>query len=86
MTSSPSRATPWQARPELYGALSVADDIGNKAKQLGADAKQGLEKTASQAQGKPGKMELYSGSYYASCTFGGLLACVRFHRRLHQFS
>jgi len=79
MTSSPSRATPWQARPELYGALSVADDVGNKAKQLGADAKQGLEKTASQAQGKPGKMELYSGSYYASCTFGGLLACGLTH-------
>jgi solute carrier family 25 phosphate transporter 3 len=79
MTSSPSRATPWQARPELYGALSVADDVGNKAKQLGADAKQGLEKATSQAQGKPGKMELYSGSYYASCTFGGLLACGLTH-------
>jgi solute carrier family 25 phosphate transporter 3 len=79
MISSQSRATPWQARPELYGALSVADDVGNKAKQLGADAKQGLEKATSQAQGKPARIELYSGSYYASCTFGGLLACGLTH-------
>lgn len=54
-----SKATPYQARPELYGAaLSVAGAVKDKAP------------TSS------GKIELYSGTYYASCTFGGLLACV----------
>ena len=86
MSPSQPKATPYQARPELYGAFSVADDAGDKARKLGAEATKGLEKAASQAQGKSGNMELYSGSYYASCTFGGLLACVRFHRSLCQFN
>lgn len=28
--------------------------------------------------GPNGKIELYSGQYYASCAIGGLLACVGF--------
>ncbi|KAJ2974674.1 hypothetical protein NQ176_g5934 [Zarea fungicola] len=32
------KPTPYQARPELYGALSVIDDAKSKAKDLGAEA------------------------------------------------
>lgn len=60
-----SQATPYQARPELYGAFSVVDDAKNKAKKLSAEA-----------QAKTGQLELFSPGYYAACTFGGLMACV----------
>ena len=66
----------WLARPELYSAFSVADDSKAKASQLSNAAVKELEKASSAAQAKTGKIELYSYQYYASCTFGGLLACV----------
>jgi solute carrier family 25 phosphate transporter 3 len=56
-----AKPTPFQARPELYGAYSVVDDVKSKAS----------------AQAKSGKLELYTPTYYASCTVGGLMACVR---------
>jgi len=34
------------------------------------------EKASAIAQAKTGGIELYSGKYYASCTVGGILACV----------
>jgi solute carrier family 25 phosphate transporter 3 len=68
--------TPYQARPELYGAFSVVEDTKGKAKQLGAEASKDFEKASAKAQAKTGHIELYSGRYYAACTFGGLLACV----------
>ncbi|KAI5285681.1 hypothetical protein KEM54_000384 [Ascosphaera aggregata] len=53
-------------------ALSAVDNV-----------KSTLEKdwnAASQkAQEKAGKIELYSGKYYAACTFGGILACGSTH-------
>lgn len=74
-TQAPVR-TSRLARPELYTAWSVADDAKQKATQLSDAAVKEFEKTSSAAQAKVGKIELYSGKYYASCTFGGLLACV----------
>ncbi|TQV95858.1 phosphate carrier protein [Cordyceps javanica] len=72
--------TPYQARPELYGAaFSVVDDAKDKAKQLSAQAQREFDKAAVKAKPSTGKMELYSGSYYAACTFGGLLACGLTH-------
>lgn len=71
-----NKATPYQARPELYGAFSVVDDAKDKAKELSAEAQKEFNKAASQAKASTSKMELYSPSYYAACTFGGLLACV----------
>lgn len=68
------KPTPYQARSELYGAYSVVEDVKDKAKQLSAEAQKEFDKAAGAA--KPAKMELYSGQYYATCTFGGLLACV----------
>lgn len=52
----PSKATPLQARMDLYSAWSAAED--------------------SLTKGPKKQIALYSGEYYAACTFGGLLACV----------
>ncbi|KFH44511.1 Mitochondrial phosphate carrier protein-like protein [Hapsidospora chrysogenum ATCC 11550] len=71
--------TPYQARPELYGAFSVVEDAKGKAKQLGAEASKDFEKASAKAQAKTGHIELYSGRYYAACTVGGLLACGLTH-------
>jgi solute carrier family 25 (mitochondrial phosphate transporter), member 3 len=37
-----------------------------------------FEKASSKVQAKTGGIELYSAKYYASCTLGGILACVSF--------
>lgn len=66
-TSQFNGATPLQARPELYGAaFSIVEDAKDKALKAAAKPQQG-------------KIELYSPKYYAACTFGGMLACVRTH-------
>lgn len=69
--------TPYQARPELYSAYSVVDDAKDKAQKLSVEATKEFEKASAKAQAKAGKIELYSGKYYAACTFGGMMACVR---------
>ncbi|KAI1390082.1 mitochondrial phosphate carrier protein [Hypoxylon trugodes] len=67
-----TKATPLQARPELYGAYSVVDDAKNKAQKLSSEAQQEFDK----ASGGSGKtMELYTPTFYAAATVGGLLAC-----------
>ncbi|KAH8775503.1 mitochondrial carrier domain-containing protein [Diaporthe sp. PMI_573] len=71
-----SRATPYQARMDLYSAYSTVED---KAKKLSAEATAEFNKASSAAQAKTGKIELYSGKYYAACTFGGLMACGLTH-------
>jgi solute carrier family 25 phosphate transporter 3 len=76
--SSQSKPTPFQARPELYGAYSVVDSAKDKAVKLSNEATKEFEKASSAAQAKAGKIELYSGKYYAACTFGGTLACVSY--------
>ncbi|KAI1106674.1 mitochondrial phosphate carrier protein [Jackrogersella minutella] len=71
-----TNATTYQARPELYAAYSVVDDAKNKASKLSAEAQQELDK----ATGATGKtMELYTPTFYAAATFGGLLACGLTH-------
>jgi solute carrier family 25 phosphate transporter 3 len=69
-------ATPLQARLDLYPAYSVIDDAKDKAKKLRAEAVKDLEAASQLAQDKTGHIQLYTGKYYAACTFGGLLACV----------
>ncbi|KAG5938876.1 hypothetical protein E4U59_003530 [Claviceps monticola] len=73
------KTTPWQARTEFYGAYSMVEDAESKAKQLGAEASKKLDKASSTTQAKTGQIELYSGKYYAACTFGGILACGLTH-------
>ena len=72
-----SGPTPFQARTELYPAYSVVEDAKDKAQKLGSEATKEFEKASAKAQAKAGHIELYSGKYYAACTFGGLMACVR---------
>lgn len=74
-----SKPSPYQARTELYSAYSIADDAKGKAQKLSNEATKEFEKASAKAQAKAGKIELYSGKYYAACTFGGMLACVSHH-------
>lgn len=72
LKAQPNRATPFQARMDLYSAYSVVD----KSKKLSAEATAEFNKASATAQAKTGQIELYSGKFYAACTFGGLMACV----------
>lgn len=65
-----------QKRP-LFSAWSAVDTAKDKAAALTDAAQAELEKASSKAQAKAGKIELYSAKYYAACTVGGILACVR---------
>jgi solute carrier family 25 phosphate transporter 3 len=65
-----------KAHSELYPALSVVDEAKKKASALSAEASKEFEKTSAKAQAKAGHIELYSAKYYATCTLGGILACV----------
>lgn len=62
---APATRTPHQARRELYGAWDVAEDAKSKATELSGAAQKELEKASALAQQKAGKIELYSGKYYA---------------------
>ncbi|KAL0781666.1 hypothetical protein CaCOL14_003001 [Colletotrichum acutatum] len=79
-TTTMAKPTRYQARPEFYGAFSTVDDVKGKAKQLSAEATAEFEKASAKAQSAAGgKIELYSGKYYAACTVGGLMACGLTH-------
>ncbi|KAG7120579.1 Mitochondrial phosphate carrier protein 3 like [Verticillium longisporum] len=78
-TSLAPGSTKYQARPELYGAYSTVDDVKGKAQKLSSEAAKEFEKASAAAQAKAGRIELYSGRYYAACTFGGLMACGLTH-------
>jgi solute carrier family 25 phosphate transporter 3 len=75
----PGGSTPFQARPELFPYASMVDDGKNKARQIGNEAAREFEKASTKAQAKAGKIDLYTGKYYAACTFGGLMACGLTH-------
>lgn len=70
------------SRTDIFQTWSVTDDAKAKAKQLGDVAAKDFEKASAVAQAKAGKIELYSGKYYAACITGGLLACVSSLRML----
>ncbi len=64
-TNNNIKRSPYQARSELYSAWDVAEDAKNKAGQLSDAAQKELHKASEIAQAKTGKIELYSGKYYA---------------------
>ena len=64
MHKTPQRS-PLQARSELYGAWDVAEDAKAKAQGLSDAAQNELAKASNKAQAQVGKIELYSGKYYA---------------------
>lgn len=72
-----AQPTPHPQKRPIFSAWAAADTIKDKAEQLSADAQKEFEKASVKAQEKAGKIELYSGKYYAACTVGGILACVR---------
>ncbi|CAK7246035.1 MAG: Cu/Pi carrier [Sporothrix thermara] len=78
-----SRGQIQEIRPELCAAYSVVDDAKDKAQKLSQEAAKEFDKgvAAAKAKAKSPKqsIELYSGTYYAACTFGGLLACGLTH-------
>ncbi|EGD88463.2 hypothetical protein H113_04992 [Trichophyton rubrum MR1459] len=65
-TDSPKR-TP-------FPAWSVAEDVKRNTRPS-----QEVGSTGSKGSGPAGKIELYSGKYYASCIAGGILACGLTH-------
>lgn len=70
-------ATPRQARPELYSAAFSA--ISDPSKKLSAEAQKEFNKASAAVRSKTGQIELYSPSFYAASTIGGLLACGTTH-------
>jgi solute carrier family 25 (mitochondrial phosphate transporter), member 3 len=71
----PAPAEHPQKRP-IFSSWSAVDEVKDKAEQVAADAAKQYEKASNKAQAKVGGIELYSGKYYAACTFGGIIACV----------
>jgi solute carrier family 25 phosphate transporter 3 len=65
--STPMKRSPYQARSNLYSAWDVAEDAKNKAAGLSDAAVKEIDKASQAAQSKVGKIELYSGKYYAVC-------------------
>lgn len=62
-----------------YQVWSVTEDAERKASELSHAAAKEYQKASAAAQAKAGNIELYSGKYYAACTFGGLMACGLTH-------
>jgi solute carrier family 25 phosphate transporter 3 len=64
---APMKRSPYQARSHLYPSWDVVEDAKNKAAGLTDAATKEIEKASNLAQAKAGKIELYSGKYYAVC-------------------
>ncbi|KAK5124313.1 hypothetical protein LTR85_002016 [Meristemomyces frigidus] len=77
--SAPAKRSPYQARTELYQSWDIAEDAKQKTAQLSDAAVKEYSKASNKAQATAGKIELYSGKYYAACVFGGLMACGATH-------
>lgn len=75
----PRTVTPHPQKRAIFTAWSAADTVKDKAQELGAEASREYNKASQAAQAKAGKIELYSGKYYAACTVGGILACGTTH-------
>lgn len=63
-------------RREPFPAWSAIDDAKKKADAFAQEAAREFNVASHKAQEKTGKIEPWTAKYYASCTFGGMLACV----------
>ena len=64
---------------EPFSAWSAIEDADKKhGGGFAGGVQSEWSKLSQKAQAKAGKIELYSGKYYAVCTVAGLLACVCF--------
>ena len=79
MRQGPQASVPYSNKPRSsrFIAWSAADDVKSKASALSNEAQEEIARASSAAQAKTGQLELYSLEYYAACTFGGFVACVR---------
>ena len=71
------RKTSIRDQASVFSVWSAADDAKNKAVQVGDKIAAEYNKASEVAKANTGGIELYSAKYYAACTFGGILACVR---------
>ena len=76
----PEKPVPAPKRRPIFSAWSAVDDVKHAVETVSSGAQKEFEKASQTVQSKTGKIELYSAKYYASCTFGGLLACVSIGR------
>lgn len=60
-----------------FPAYSVIEDTKSKTDAMTKEASREFNTASQKAQSATGKIEPWSGKYYAACTVGGLLACVR---------
>lgn len=60
-----------------FPAFSVVEDTKSKTNAMTKEASREFNAASQKAQLATGKIEPWSGKYYAACTVGGLLACVR---------
>ena len=75
---------PHNLRPQLsvsskrqpFQAWSVIEDTKQKTDAVAKEAAREFDLASQKTQAKTGKIEPWTGKYYAACTFGGLLACV----------
>lgn len=79
LSSRQTKPSSYMGRPDIFRTFSVADNAREEAHKLSEEATMEFEKASALAQKKAGKIEMYSGKYYAACTFGGLLACGLTH-------
>ncbi len=68
--------SPGTSPSDRYSAWSPAEDLKNKAGALSQEAAAELKRSSQAIHARTGQIELHSAKYYATCTLGGLLACV----------
>lgn len=62
---------------DIYLARDALEDTKRKAQKIGDVAVHEFDKASHKAQDVAGPIELHSFKYFAACTMGGILACVR---------
>jgi solute carrier family 25 phosphate transporter 3 len=76
---------PGSIRREPFPAWSVIDESKKKADAFTKEAAREFDVASQKAQSKTGKIEPWTPKYYAACTVGGLLACVRLESSYRLF-
>lgn len=64
------------ANREIFPAWSVTEDAKEKARGFTDELSREFNVASQKVQEKTGRIEPWTAKYYASCTFGGMLACV----------
>jgi len=62
---------------QLFPAWSAVEETKKATNAVTSEAAREFDLASKKAQSKTGHIEPWSRKYYAACTFGGMLACVR---------